>query len=54
MRHGGKNKKRCNKIGYRSATQARDALNELKHTGVKRWYKCPYCTGLFHLTSEDK
>lgn len=50
-------KKRCSKkLCYTSEGQARSALRQLKHTGVKRFYKCPYHKGenIWHLTSESK
>jgi len=47
-------KKTCRKVGYKSAQQARIALKEQREIGVKRFYKCPHCRGLYHLTSEEK
>jgi hypothetical protein len=44
----------CRKLGYKSKPEARDALNAQKDIGVKRFYKCPYCKGLWHLTSESR
>lgn len=49
-----RNKKSCHKVGYRSKPEARIALNAQKEIGVKRFYKCPYCKGLYHLTSESR
>lgn len=48
-------KKRCRKIRYGSKQLARKALKDLRCTGAKRFYLCPYCkNGIFHLTSELK
>jgi hypothetical protein len=49
-----KNRKQCRKVGYKSAQEARTALREQKDIGVKRFYKCPHCRGLYHLTSESR
>lgn len=46
--------KSCHKLGYKSKSVARRALNQQKDIGVKRFYKCPYCKDLYHLTSESR
>jgi len=45
-------KKQCFKVRYPSAEAARKALRQLKHTGVRTFYKCPHCRHYWHLTSE--
>lgn len=48
-----RHRKQCRKLGYQTKSAAREALNRMKHTGVKRFYKCPYCD-VWHLTSESR
>lgn len=49
-------KKSCHKVEYRSKADARKALKEQRHIGVKRFYKCPHHQGreVWHLTSEER
>jgi len=51
-----KAKKNCHKVGYKSAGEAREALNTFgRGRGAVRFYKCPYpaCKDRpYHLTSE--
>lgn len=53
-----RDKKSCRKLAYHSKERAREELKALRHTGVKRFYKCPHCSTkpspIFHLTSEEK
>lgn len=47
--------KTCRKLEYRSKAQAREGLRALRHTGVRRFYKCPYHgkREVWHLTSSS-
>jgi hypothetical protein len=48
--------RRCMKVQYGTKESARTALNNLRETGVRRFYRCPFHNGqvVFHLTSEAR
>lgn len=47
-------KKKCRKVAYHSPDAARAALRRLRFRGAKRFYPCPHCPGIYHLTSEPR